>query len=607
MARTIPHKGWWMLFGVLLLGTLGALWIGQRFGEEDARHARFYEMGSSINVFLGSYCEAFEQAQRENSIAPLRAFYAEDFATPKRGLWVFRGKPLWEWPVRVARVVRHGEEDGDRRHVFSQLKGYLDGFTGIDKSVCKINLIEEAEPPSRAVLTMKWVIDGWSLYGERMQDRRFLRWTVVRRPGEEGLEWQIVREELVDGVRVAGSGEAFESVEPTSVGLDYHHQRDPKLDPMQNALRFGVIQHAFGGVAANDVDGDGWVDLFFADGVHSRLYQHQGLDGDGRPYFEDRTEASGLGRIDQAHSALFLDFDNDGDRDLVVGRYLASSQVYENLGAAEGFVTFEDRSSGSGLEGVEPTTSMTALDFDRDGDLDLYLGSYGNAFEAVPRLPFFARNGGANRLLRNDGDLRFTDVTAESGTGDTGWTLAVAAGDVDGDGWMDLGVANDFGRKSLYTNRGDGTFEEVAQTAGVLDFSGGMGLAFGDYDGDGHLDLYTSNINSNQRWFGEDVTVHQYLRNVLRTRWAVLDAREFLALNRLVGSRWTELGYQIGEGNSLFRNQVGEGLTFEEQHDSGTARAGWSWSVAFFDFDNDADLDLYATNGWISQTPGTDL
>jgi len=183
--------------------------------------------------------------------------------------------------------------------------------------------------------------------------------------------------------------------------------------------------------------------------------------------------------------------------------------------------------------------------------------------------------------------------------------LAVAAGDYDGDGYPDLISANDFGRKNLYRNLGDGTFADVAKEAGVLDFSGGMGVTFGDANSDGRLDIYTSNINSNQRWYGEQVTITSYLRNVVATRWALLDMGEYLKMYDLVGADWVELGKEVGEGNSLFQNE-GDG-TFRELKDSHTNRAGWGWSVAFFDADNDADLDLYAANGWISNDPTSDL
>ena len=196
-------------------------------------------------------------------------------------------------------------------------------------------------------------------------------------------------------------------------------------------------------------------------------------------------------------------------------------------------------------------------------------------------------------------------MTEKSGTGDTGWTLAVAAADYDNDGYPDIATANDFGRKNLYHNNHDGTFTEVAKQAGVLDFSGGMGLTWGDFDDDGYLDLYTSNINSNQRWFGEDMTVSQYMRNVIRTKYAITDLGEYWKVYQLLGPRWTELGKMIGEGNRLFHNN-GDG-TFRQVKDSHTNRAGWGWSVAFFDYDNDTKLDIYAANGWISNAPNTDL
>src|SRR5262249_34684525 len=157
---------------------------------------------------------------------------------------------------------------------------------------------------------------------------------------------------------------------------------------------------------------------------------------------------------------------------------------------------------------------------------------------------------------------RFVDVTRESGTGDTGWALAVAACDYDGDGDVDLGIANDFGRKGLYRNNGNGTFTYVARDPGGLDFSAGRRRAFVGSDCDGRPDLYTSNINSNQRWFGEEITLWQYGRNELRSGWLKSDLPKFVELYRMLGDHWRELGKQIGEGNSLFYNN-GDG-TFRE-------------------------------------------
>src|SRR2546425_584476 len=376
-------------------------------------------------------------------------------------------------------------------------------------------------------------------------------------------------------------------------------------------LKFGVIEHGGGGVSAVDYNNDGKPDIFFADGKRSRLYRNDGTDSSGRIHFTDVTQESGLDGIDQAAAGIFADVDNDGYQDLFVSRYLAPLKFYHNNGPdAQGKITFSDWSAKMGFDPKDPKSTAPAvsacfLDYDRDGYVDLYVGLYGDAFKDVPRLPFYAQNGGANRLYHNDGGKRFIDVTEKSGTGDTGWTLAVAAADYDNDGYPDLATANDFGRKNLYHNNHDGTFTEVAKQAGVLDFSGGMGLTWGDFDDDGRLDLYTSNINSNQRWFGEDMTVTQYMRNVIRTKYAITDLGEYWKVYKLLGPRWAELGKMIGEGNRLFHNN-GDG-TFQQVKDSHTNRAGWGWSVAFFDYDNDTKLDIYAANGWISNAPNTDL
>ena len=101
------------------------------------------------------------------------------------------------------------------------------------------------------------------------------------------------------------------------------------------------------------------------------------------------------------------------------------------------------------------------------------------------------------------------------------------------------------------------------------------------------------------------MTINQYIRNVVRTRWLLKDFGEYQRLYDLVGDDWRQLGQQIGKGNSLFRNN-GDG-TFKELTGSHTHRAGWSWGVVFFDMDNDSALDLFAANGWITNTSKDDL
>ncbi len=596
--------------------------------DSDRRHQRFYNSGKTINGFLSSYCDELEMASESGDVTGLLALYAGGYHSPGRGRVSFgEEQPLGDVMIRRSRA--EGTEDFGPPELAGEVTGYLAGIRTLEHTICKIDLIEEIEPEANARLTVKLIFDGIDTRGRAFQDRFFYRWVldneaagggekrgVVAGSSAEGNEagygWKITLDQLVEGIRVAGDRRGLVEVEAVAAGIDYVHRRNPRLDMKRyrSELKFGIIQHASGGISAADYDRDGRPDLFFLDGERCRLYRNLGTAEDGSLRFRDVTAEVGLDGIGRAHVGLFADFDNDGDRDLFVGRYLAPNLYFRNHSEKGGGVAFRDASREMGLSAVMPTSSATLLDYDRDGFVDLYVGVYGNAFEALPRLPFYATNGGPNRLYRNDGGQRLVDVTERGGVGDTGWSLAVAAGDYDGDGWPDLAVANDFGRKSLYRNLGPDasgavTFTEVAKEAGVLDFSGGMGLAFGDFDDDGRPDLYTSNINSNQRWFGEDMTVNQYMRNISRSRWAVLDAAEYWALYRLIGADWVALGQQIGEGNSLFRN-AGDG-TFEELKDSHTERTGWGWSVAFLDLDNDSDLDLYTANGWISNTPGTDL
>ncbi len=596
---------------IVLVIVLGAF---RSMSQKDTEHARFYNTGKTINDFLKSYCTHLEEAQAAGDPSPLGGLLAAGYSSPGRGSWVW-GEPRQEGDITIRDLVKSGDADFGRKEHLAEAGTYLAGLQRIDQTICKIDMIEQIEPERDVTLTMKLILDGVEAEGAIFQDRMFYRWRLLNEPAaEEPYAWRIERDELVEGIRVSGDAQGFVAVDAAALGVDFVHRRDPKLHmkKYRDELQFGVIQHASGGISAADYNGDGRDDLFFLGGVECRLYRNEGTSGeDGLPRFSDVTQEAGLGGLDQVHTALFADFDNDGDRDLFVGRYLAPSLYFENQG--EG--TFTDATEAAGLNLVAPVTAATLLDYDRDGFLDVYLAVNGNAFEAFPRLPFFAQNGQPNRLLRNDGGKRFVDVTEESGTGDVGWSLAVAAGDVDGDGWSDLVVANDFGRKNLYMNNGGGadgvvTFTESARSAAILDFSGGMGVALGDFDDDGDLDVYMSNINSNQRWFGEDMTVIQYTRNVLRSKWFLADFGEFKKLYDLIGNDWMDLGTQIGEGNSLFKNRGGgvDGrVTFEELKDSHTSRAGWGWSVAFLDYDNDTDLDLYAANGWISNTPGTDL
>ena len=616
---------------------------------EDRKFEAFRDNGAGINSYLSSFGRAMEDAVETGSVEGLMEFYAEDYASSAEGRWVL-GDSNEANGVRYSLLEVTGDPDSSGsdfklKDLKSEWEAYVKPIAMVDGAsidgakvpsddpsrglgvVCKINLTEEIIDGETARVNVKYMLHGRDREGRVFHDRFFFRWW-LRSTGEGRSDWEIVRDELVSDPEVAnmrvGSKESgFEVLDLVTSGLvvedgdAYRHQRDPQLDAERDDidLKFAVIQHAGGGVTSCDYDGDGWVDLFFGDGVESRLYRHEGLRS-GSPVFRDVTKEVGLAGIGRVHSAIFADFDNDGDKDVFLARYDSSSLIFygESQNVPEGGVgvpagyLFQDKSEDLGLSLTEPCVSACCLDFDRDGFVDIYVGVNGDAKNEVPRVPFFARNGKPNRLLRNVGGERFEDVTESSGVGDSGWTLAVACGDLNGDGWTDLGVANDFGRKNIYRNNGDGTFQECAKEAGTLDFSGGMGIAFADVDGDERTDIYTSNIYSNQRWLGEDKALLQYSRNLARSKWIISDFSEYWDLYRITEGDWKSLGKMAGEGNSLFLNRGdGENLKFDEARESCTNRAGWGWGVCLADLDNDTDLDIYAANGWITGKKVDDL
>jgi len=323
-------------------------------------------------------------------------------------------------------------------------------------------------------------------------------------------------------------------------------------------------------VAVTDYDGDGLEDLFVTDSSETGrnlLYRN-----DGDFSFTEVGEAAGVSRGNDAANAsanaLWFDADGDGWDDLFVVRF-GQSQLYRNRGDG----TFEDVTAAAGLTRYLNSIAAIAFDYDLDGDLDLVLGNY---FQPVnlfdPDTPRFfpesfeeAENGGGVTLYRNEGTgpngVTFTDVTEAAGlAGDTGWSLDLGHADADGDGDDDLFVASDFGTDHFFVNDGDGTFTDATETAVGIDTKKGMNADWGDFDNDGLLDVYVTNITD------------EYMR----------------------------------EGNFLWRNNGGQGsdLTFTDvARETGTYDTGWGWAGKFFDYDNDGWLDLYVVNGWVSGGP----
>jgi tetratricopeptide (TPR) repeat protein len=327
-----------------------------------------------------------------------------------------------------------------------------------------------------------------------------------------------------------------------------------------------------GGVGLLDYDGDGWLDAYVVQGGPfpppawpssngDRLFRNR---GDGT--FEDASRHSGIAGFPggYGHGVAVGDVDNDGDPDLFITRWRAYA-LYRNRGDG----TFEDDTREWGLGGDRDwPTSAAFADLDRDGDLDLYVCHYveWNAenpticqdsrkktpvYCGPPRLP-----SRADHVFRNDGG-RFTDVTAEAGLVDRhGQGLGVAACDFDGDGRIDLFVANDQSANFLFRNRGGFRFEEIGEISGVASSGDGMyrasmGIACGDPDGDGRPDLAVTTF--------------------------------------------------YNEGTTLYRN-LGAGVFSDHSARSGLlipTRHMLGFGAAFLDFDADGRLDLAIANGHV--------
>jgi hypothetical protein len=328
------------------------------------------------------------------------------------------------------------------------------------------------------------------------------------------------------------------------------------------------------GAAAGDYDADGDPDLFLlsghavTDAYREKADRHTDAlwrnDGGGR--FTDVTLECGIGRPGWSNGAVFADYDGDGDLDLYVVRH-GPNLLWRNDGGGR----FTEVAATAGVDHAGFGAGAAFGDLDADGDLDLYVTNYVHfdLAEEKDKVKWFT-DGLAqfphhfepedNVLYRNNGDGTFTDITLAAGVRGTGRSLGVLMTDHDADGDLDIFVANDIGFNNLFENRGGGSFEETGLLAGVAcnadgKFEASMGVAGGDYDGDGDIDLIVTNY--------------------------------------------------AGEQNTLYRNEGGGFFT------DATREAGLynqrildcvGWGVGFHDFDLDGHLDLLVVNGHVVST-----
>ncbi|NNE65419.1 MAG: VCBS repeat-containing protein [Pyrinomonadaceae bacterium] len=510
-------------------------------------------------------------ATRDRNLETTREFFS-----PKLTSKPFPAKPL-PAKTKVKWIETHDWEsdaaEGPAKEITSKefLKSwtsFLDHFPEIDDARFKVKeanfsedskAVEGAENPTAEIgatgtARIAVYVIGRNTEGKREWARAMFRSNVRAAANKR---WQFNSIEMMSIESMVAKTDLFSEVN-ISAGVE------------ATAPAFGTPENSsfvWRGAVAADFNNDGWVDLFVTSEDRNFLYLN---DKKGR--FEDVSEKVGVKLAKTGTAPLALDYDNDGDSDVFISA-IGNQLLLENKLNESNELEFEDVSLTSGVSQNAFGFSAVAGDVNADGKLDIYVTSYNDYGRVPPDSWFRATNGTKNLLLVNQGDGTFLEEAAKWGVDDGRWSYAAEFADINGDGRIDLFVANDFGEKAMFINKGD-RFVDEASERGVLDPANGMGVSFGDYNNDGKLDLHTTNMSSTagnrilSRLF-PDATAKD---NVLK---------------------------KLASGNNLFEN-LGDGKFKDVTEDVGGFSGGWAWGGGFLDFDNDGWEDIYTPNGFIS-------
>jgi hypothetical protein len=380
-------------------------------------------------------------------------------------------------------------------------------------------------------------------------------WANVR--AAKNKHWQFDSFDLLSFDSLVAEKDMFSEVAiPAGVGATL-----PSFGTPENS---GFVWH---GAAAGDFDNDNWIDLFVVGANRNFLYLNNKKGG-----FRDISDEAGVKITASGTAPLVFDYDNDGDADVFissVGQQILLRNNFKQTGKLE----FDDVSLESGVAKDAIGFSAVAGDVNGDGRLDVYVTSYNRYGQITPDSWFQATNGTPNLLFINQPDGTFREEAGKWGVGDKRWSYAAEFADINADGKIDLYVANDFGEKAMYINKGDKFVDEAAER-GVLDPGNGMGVSFGDYNNDGRLDIHASNMSSTAG-------------NRILSRLFPNSSAKDNVLKKLAA------------GNNLFEN-VGDGKFKDVTAEVGGFGGGWAWGGGFIDFDNDGWEDIYTPNGFIS-------
>jgi tetratricopeptide (TPR) repeat protein len=529
--------------------------------------------------------------QSPRDTAALGKIISTDFSgeSPKPSVW----KPVYESsPLQVWKGQFGGEAMLRRDDFLAAWRSSISAYSKIitaEFQVTSIHTMPEAPSASaqsqllETVVRFELVGEGQDFYREQRVGNWQISWGLSASEELTLRSWKVLEE-----ARSRSMTPVFIDVAKHAFGGNHSyasqllHGTDHWRTVLDGASGIDIYGH--NGISVADIDGDGFDDLYVCQpaGLPNRLFRNR---GDGT--FEDITELSGLGVLENTACALFADVDNIGRQDVIVVR-ANGPLLFRNLGggkfrAMPDAFQFENPPRGT-------FTGAAIADFDRDGWLDIYFCLYafyqGTDQYRYPMPYYDAENGPPNFMMRNNRDGTFGDVTRRSGLDqhNTRFSFCCAWGDYNGDQWPDLSVVNDFGRKNLYRANGDGTFTDVALEAGVEDVGAGMSGCWFDFDNDGRQDLYVADM------------------------WTAAGLRVSQQENFQKGSskQTRDLYHKHAMGNSLFQNS-GTGSFADVSATSGTAMGRWAWSSDAWDFNHDGFLDLYIANGMISGETREDL
>lgn len=396
---------------------------------------------------------------------------------------------------------------------------------------------------------------------------------------------------FLSGCQRSTDNQLFESMPLSETGLDFENRILDKKE--LNIFNYRNFYNG-GGVAIGDVNGDGLADVYTTSNFEAnKLFLNR---GDWK--FDDITATAGVAG-DKAWStgATFADVNGDGLMDIYVcnaGNIKGDSrgnELFINQGNnGNGIPVFKESAAQYGLVDGGFSTHAAFFDYDRDGDLDMYL--LNNSFTPVDKLAYQNFRDlrdplGGDKLFRNDGG-RFTDVSEEAGIFGSliGFGLGITVGDVNNDNWLDIYISNDFyERDYLYINQQDGTFKESLESYMPHISLSSMGADIADINNDGNLDIFVTDMlpESDQR---------------LKTT-SVFEGHELTKLK-------TERDYWHQYMRNMLHLNNGDGTFTEVGQMAGVHATDWSWGALIFDMDSDGQKDLFVANGIVKNLTDQD-